>query len=77
LALTRGTVTDTLTGALSVLVEITLNIRGINPSNLIRANALGAITRIVTHSDTVVIVTLAHIVEKTNTVAGARVIAAS
>jgi len=62
-------------GALCVLVELSLPVGGVHPSDVERANALRAIAGIVRQADAVVVVAVAHVVGQARAVAAALVVA--
>lgn len=69
------TVADTTVGALSVLVARANLIRGVDPSNIKRADAFRAIARKVGETQAPVVVTLANALQCALTVARAAIIA--
>jgi len=70
-------IAKTSSGALTILVEHTKLIWRIHPSNLERANSVGAISRLAAKSDPPVIIALANIVSHTSSVATATIVAMS
>ena len=77
LAFACSTIAKTSAGALSVLVELSLLVGGINPGKLERAHALRAITRVVGLAHTPVVVASTDIISITGSVARAVVITCS
>jgi hypothetical protein len=75
LALTSSTITDASSSALHVLVELSLLIRGIYPSQLVRADTLRTISRVVSLANAPVIVAGADIVCVTRSMPTAVVVA--
>jgi hypothetical protein len=72
--LTGTTVANTTTSTLGILVESTNLVGGIDPSKLIRALALGTITRILVKTNTPVIVTVADIISHASSVSGTGIV---
>jgi hypothetical protein len=73
-AFTSRSIADTSSRAFSILVDVTINIWVVNPSNFIRAYSVGTITGIlVSHSP--VIITVANIIEAASAVTRAMVVA--
>jgi hypothetical protein len=77
LALTRVTSADTSARALQVLVEVAVDIGGINPRDLVGAHSLRAISTVVRKTNTPVVVAGAHIIDVAGTVTRAVVVASS
>lgn len=77
LALTTVTVADTSVGALSVLVVGANLVGSINPSDIIRADSLRAVTRQVRQTQAPIVVTSANTSLTASSVAGTRVITTS
>jgi hypothetical protein len=77
LAATSLSVAQTTAGTLSVLVALTILIRGVNPSNLERAHTVRAITAIVGQTKAPVIKAVTNTIQLASAVAGAGVVATS
>jgi len=71
---TSVTLADTTTRALQVLVEVTIEIRSINPGNLIGTHSLRAISTVVRKTHTPVVVAHTHIINGASTVTRAMVV---
>jgi hypothetical protein len=61
-ALTRVTLADTTTSTLHILVEVSIDIREVNPCDLIGADSLRAVRGVVAETHAPVVVAHAHVV---------------
>jgi uncharacterized membrane protein len=76
-AATSLSVAQASAGALSVLVALTVLIRLVNPSDLERANAVGAVTRVVGKTQAPVVEAVTNTVLTTSSVARAGIVTTS